>query len=313
VDNVIPSAQVVQSTDGNGIITVTFRARDAENDLVTLEGFAYSDDGGSSWYSPTNGDNSGAFGGGWPNNGGSKFTSAADWSGTAHSFTFNTKHANVVSSHSLSSADISNFQVRFRVNDATVSSGDATSQDQILDNVVPSIDTAIHFETALVSGTSITLDAAFIETNPDANTFYYNLNATGYDAGTSGDGNVTVAAINGNDYFSAIKCTHVDDYGNTITTESVTNVYVKPYTPPAPTVNTPTVSTVNVTVNKHASEVTGLDYAIYVTPAVGGNNWVQADGSLGASALWWTTSEWGTKTVIGLSSPVSSGQEQKQR
>jgi hypothetical protein len=82
----------------------------------------------------------------------------------------------VENSHSLTSADISNFRIRFKVNDATDSSASAFSQDQVLDNVAPSVSAAIHFETALVSGTSISLDAAFTETNPDLNTYYYNLN-----------------------------------------------------------------------------------------------------------------------------------------
>jgi hypothetical protein len=312
-DNVIPSAQVVQSTDGSGMITVTFRAKDAESDLVTLEGFEYSDDGGSSWFSPTNGDASLALSSGWPDNGSSKFSSATDWNGTAHSFTFNTRHADVINSHSLSSTDISNFQIRLKVNDGTVASGNATSQNQVLDNVAPSVSAAVHFENPLLSGISIILDAAFIETNPGTNTYYYDLNGAGYDAGTAGQADIddpapqgiTVPAVNGNDYFNAIKCVHVDDYGNTFTSEDASNVYVKPYTPQAPTVSNPTVSTVDVAVNAHASAATGLDYAIYVTPAVSGNNWIQTDGTLGAIEAWQTIAVWSTKTVTGLSSPVS--------
>jgi hypothetical protein len=260
-DNVIPSAQVVQSTDGNGIVTITFRVKDAQSDLATLQSFQYSDDGGSSWYSPTNGDSSAALSGGWPDNSSSKFTSATNWTGTAHTFTFNTRHTDVSTSHSLDSADITDFQVRFKVNDGADSSGYATSQDQVLDNLAPSVSAVVHFETAPVSGASITLDAAFTETNPDLNTYYYKLNGSGYDAGTAGDTNtadpspqaITVSAINGDDYFSAIKCTHVDDYGNTFTSESTDSVYVKPYTPQAPTVLAPTVSTVDVAVNKHVN------------------------------------------------------------
>ncbi|MBF0431516.1 MAG: hypothetical protein HQK83_09570 [Fibrobacteria bacterium] len=311
-DNIIPAAQVVQSTDGNGTITVTFRAKDTESDLVTLESFAFSDDGGSNWYSPANGDNSAALADGWADNSGSKFSSASDWSGTAHSFTFNTKHADVVSNHSLSSKDISNLQIRFKVNDATVSSGLATSEDVVLDNVSPVEAIATHFESALIAGSEITLDAAFTETNAGSNTYYYNLNASGYDGGTSGTDNtgdpdpqaITVS-VNGDDYFSAIKTVHTDNYGNAFTSELIANNYVKPYTPQTPTINTPTASTVNVTVNAHASAASGLDYAIYITPAVGGNNWVAADGSIGAGEVWQTIATWGTKTITGLSSPVS--------
>jgi hypothetical protein len=138
-DNVIPFSQVSQSTDGNGIITITFRVQDAQSDLVTLEGFSYSDDGGAGWYAPINGDGSGSLGGGWPDNGGAKFTSAADWSGTEHRFTFNTRHVDVENSHSLDAIEIGDFQVRFRVNDATASSVFyAVSQDVVLDNEEPS-------------------------------------------------------------------------------------------------------------------------------------------------------------------------------
>jgi hypothetical protein len=312
-DNVIPSAQVSQSVDGNGIVTVIFRARDAESDPVTLENFWYSDNGGSNWYAPDNADASEALAGGWPDNGGSMFTSATDWTGTEHSFTFNTKHADVDSSHSLNSADISNFRIAFRVNDGMASSEYAYSVNRILDNAPPLVSAAVHFESAPVSGTSITLDAAFTETNPDANTFYYDLNNTGYDAGTAGQTDIadpapqgiTVAAANGDDYFTAVKCVHVDDYGNTNFSEDTANVYVKPYTPDAPVVSNPTVSTVDVALDTHASAAPGLEYAIFITPAVYGNNWVQADGSVGVSEAWQTAAAWGTKIVTGLSSPVS--------
>ncbi|MBF0433552.1 MAG: hypothetical protein HQK83_19900, partial [Fibrobacteria bacterium] len=312
-DNVVPAAQVSQSTDGNGTITVTFRAKDAESDLVSLESFAYSDDGGSNWYTPANGDNSGAIADGWADNSGNNFSSATDWSGTAHSFTFNTKHADVVSSHSLSTQDITNLQVRFKVNDATVASDLATSEDVALDNAVSVVAAAIHYETSLVNGTSITLDAAFTETNPGTNQYFYNLNNNGYDAGSDGTSDVvdpdalaiTTAALNGDDYISAIKAVHTDDFGNVTTSESTTDTYVKPYTPADPTVNTPTVSTINFAINAHASAASGLDYAVYISPAVGGNNWIAADGSVGGSEVWQSIATWGTETITGLSSPVS--------
>ncbi|MBF0432531.1 MAG: DUF2341 domain-containing protein, partial [Fibrobacteria bacterium] len=312
-DDVIPTAQVVQSSNADGLITVTFRAKDPDLDLVYLESFGYSDDGGNNWYTPTNGDASEALAGNWPDNSSSNFSSATDWSGTQHTFTFNTKHADVVSSHTLSSKNISNFQIRFKVNDATVASDLGTSQSTILDNVSPVEAIATHFETAPVAGTKITLDASFTETNPNTNTYYYNVNATGYDGGTAGTSDaadpdakaITVAEINGDDYYSAIKTTHVDDYGYSVTSEVVSNTYVKPYQPQAPTISSPTASTVAVAINAHASAAASLDYAIYISPAVGGNNWVAADGSVGGSEIWQTVATWGTKTITGLSSPVS--------
>ncbi|MCX7013627.1 MAG: hypothetical protein NTW86_13905 [Candidatus Sumerlaeota bacterium] len=41
-------------------------------------------------------------------------------------------------------------------------------------------------------------------------------------------------------------------------------------------------------------------YAIQIAPAVGGGQWAQADGSVGASAVWRTAAAWGTAKVRGL-------------
>jgi hypothetical protein len=71
--------------------------------------------------------------------------------------------------------------------------------------------------------------------------------------------------------------------------------------------------TLDVIVNKNASEASGLSYAIYISPAVGGNNYVQTDGSIGASAAWQDISSWGTKTVTGLSIGVTYSFKTKSR
>jgi hypothetical protein len=42
------------------------------------------------------------------------------------------------------------------------------------------------------------------------------------------------------------------------------------------------------------------EYAIEVLPAVGGNTWVQGNGSAGATAVYQTAAAWGTTTVTGL-------------
>ena len=41
-------------------------------------------------------------------------------------------------------------------------------------------------------------------------------------------------------------------------------------------------------------------YAISVSPAVDGNTWVQADGTVGASAVYQTAADWATVTITGL-------------
>jgi hypothetical protein len=309
-DNIIPAAQIVQSTNGLGMISVTFRVKDAEQDLITLQDFEYSDNG-TDWYVPANGDASGCLSAGWANNSGSKYVSSTNWTGTAYSFTFDTKHGDVAGVHSLSTANVTNFRIRFHAKDAiSVSTAYCISDNQILDNVAPVALAAANFVTAPVAGSSITVHASFTESNPSTNTFYYNLNGSGYSTGTAGTINTATpanqaitVAINGGSYFSAIKCVETDKYGNSGTNESTTAMYVKPYTPLAPTVNGATPTTVNVTINPNASEAAGLSYVIYETTT---SQYVQADGSLGPTAIWQTMATWGTITVTGLTSPVTT-------
>ena len=66
--------------------------------------------------------------------------------------------------------------------------------------------------------------------------------------------------------------------------------------PDAPTVNSPTVSTMNVIVNPNGNPA-ATEFCIFETST---SKFVQADGSLGATAVWQTVATWGTKTVTGL-------------
>jgi hypothetical protein len=308
--DVIPAAQVTEATDASGLVTVNFRIRDDQNDdQITLDSFAYSDDG-STWYAPLNGDASAALGGSWPDSGGNKFKGTVGWASSVYSFTFNTKHADVTGSHSLAAANTANFRVRFKANDGLlISAAYGVSDNQVLDNLAPTVATAIILTSAPAGGDSLWLDAAFTESNPNTNVFSYDLNGGGYGAGTAGGSNTADPAvqaiavtITGADYLSAVKCVHTDDYGNTVTSENLADVFVKPFTPPAPSVNTPTASSVRITVNKHASEASGLNYAIYEVLT---GQYVQANGTLGAGAVWQAIATWGTDTVTGLTSPVA--------
>lgn len=66
--------------------------------------------------------------------------------------------------------------------------------------------------------------------------------------------------------------------------------------PSAPTVNSPTVTTLNVTVNVNGNPAS-TEFSIQETST---GNYMQADGTLGAGAVWQTAATWGTKTVTGL-------------
>jgi hypothetical protein len=73
------------------------------------------------------------------------------------------------------------------------------------------------------------------------------------------------------------------------------SLYTLANTPGTPTVANPTSSSLDVTVTLNGNPAS-TEYAIQET----GGNYVQADGSLSASAVWQTASTWGTKTVTGL-------------
>ena len=66
--------------------------------------------------------------------------------------------------------------------------------------------------------------------------------------------------------------------------------------PDAPTVNNPTATTLDVTVNVNGNSLL-TEFAIYETSTI---KYLQANGTLGASAVWQTATAWGTKTVTGL-------------
>lgn len=135
-DDVIPSAQVGQSSNGDGLVTVNWKARDGEVENVTLHSFQYSIDGGTSWVTPTNGDSSTAFSTNWNNNGGSGFITATSLaSATAHNFTFDTNNSDF---SDFNSTVQSNVRVRFYVKDDWDSSVDPTVSGVFdVDNTVP--------------------------------------------------------------------------------------------------------------------------------------------------------------------------------
>jgi hypothetical protein len=77
---------------------------------------------------------------------------------------------------------------------------------------------------------------------------------------------------------------------------SESNFYTLANVPSAPTVNNPTTTTLDVAVNVNSNPAI-TQFAIQETTS---SNYVQANGSLGASAIWQTAATWGTKTVTGL-------------
>ena len=184
----IPTAQVTQSSNGDAIVTINFRVRDSQTDGVTLNTFEYSIDGGATWNAPTNGDVSLSLATNWENNG-SSYTSAADWTGTVHSFTFDTDHADVTG---ISGTDQSDIQVRFTVNDSALdSAAPATSESFQVDDLAPTttITSATYSaatDTMVITGTNFTTIATAttdIKSYVDWTKFVWDIN--GDDATTA--------------------------------------------------------------------------------------------------------------------------------
>ncbi|MBT3949162.1 hypothetical protein HOF40_03680, partial [Candidatus Parcubacteria bacterium] len=211
----------------------------------------------------------------------------------------------------------SDLQVRVRAKDKYSNQGIyASSTDFSIDTLNPATDTTSNLQVQPNAGdTTVLIGGSFTETNPDTNDFYLEINDGGYSGATAGDTNTASpsnlltsvgATLDGNDYISKTKITHTDDFGqatdNENTSPTVAYKYVKPYTPASPTLSSPITTQLDLAINKHASETAGLEYLIQETTT---GNYVQADGTLGVGEIWQTDSAWGTKTITGLSSPVS--------
>jgi autotransporter-associated beta strand protein len=81
------------------------------------------------------------------------------------------------------------------------------------------------------------------------------------------------------------------------------------YVPAAPTVGNATGTTLDVTVNKNSNdaETHANQYAITIGGGAytSGSSWVQANGTVGGTAVWQTRATWGTKTVSGLANSTT--------
>ncbi|MFH1856057.1 MAG: SBBP repeat-containing protein [Candidatus Omnitrophota bacterium] len=286
-----------QLTDGTGKVRISYTANDIESNACNVTATP-----SLAQYSLDN-----------------SLWSNATLSGTTASITATptgTDHIDLYWGGGTDSNNTEDLEVYFKLklNDGTYTSPSyEVTAAFILDTKVPVISSATGFVTSPMAGsTSIQLISQWTDSNSSGavSTFYYDLNGAGYSGGIAGStGTLSPVAtisvggtLNGQSYFNAIKSTLADSYGNTsAVSETTTDVGVKPYTPGAPTVQNATSESLDIIVNKNSNEVDNLYYCIYITPAVGGGNYVQAGGSIGASAVWQPISSWSTVTVSGLS------------
>lgn len=134
VDNVIPATQITQVLDDSGLITISFRLKDAiEGRDMTLNSFGYSVDGGVSFSAPTNSDSSAALSENWDDN---SYVSAVNFGGAIYSFTLDTKHTDLSGLNNVNQEDV---QIRFKVSDGVAESAYVVSESFSLNLISPSI------------------------------------------------------------------------------------------------------------------------------------------------------------------------------
>ena len=120
-------------------------------------------------------------------------------------------------------------------------------------------------------------------------------NPTAAAAGGTGEFGVDLSSLDVNQiyYFRAYAVNSVDTTlaANELSFTTLANV------PAAPTVDNPTPTTLDVAVNANANPAS-TEFAIQRTSD---DQYLQADGTFGASAAWQTAAEWDTTTATGLS------------
>jgi hypothetical protein len=118
-------------------------------------------------------------------------------------------------------------------------------------------------------------------------------------AGTTGTFSLSPSSLSASTqyYFRAYAINSVNT-----TLGSELNFWTLANAPTAPTVNTPTGSSLNVSIGGADGNSATTAYSIQETTS---GNYVQANGSLAASAVWQTSSTWSSITVIGLSSATT--------
>ncbi len=187
-----------------------------------------------------------------------------------------------------------------------------------LDNVDPTTSGNLMIDSITANSIIYTLGAAGSDTNLDHYSIYYKQGASGVTetdtlhttiatgAYTPG-GTTTTNPLNVNTQYVANIWTY-DSYGNKANaTEIVT--YTAANTPGALVVSNPTTSTLDVAFDVN-SNPSNTEFAIQET---GSGNYVQADGSLGATAIWQDNATWSTVTVTGLSLNTSYDFQTKAR
>ncbi len=119
--------------------------------------------------------------------------------------------------------------------------------------------------------------------------------------GTTSNGYLDLSTLSANTQYTRYVCARNGD--DTKTASLTLQAYTAASTPAAPTVNNPTTTTLAVNPVTGGTETSLAIYAEQgaTCDGAGGLGYVQADGSISASAVWQADAAWSTVTVTGLS------------
>ncbi len=302
---VVSSLSAVQDLGADDVSIIYDLFDNTSNDILVE--LAISDDAGATWNVPS-GSVSGAVGAGVTAGAGKIIT----WQ-PATDFV---------------SQEQNDMRVQVRARDRLANQGGfVSSVNFLVDTRVPTVNTSSDLLAQPSAGDSaVLIGGSFNETNPGTSSFFVAINGASYGTATYGESNTAApspqltgvgSVLTGADYIFKVSLSLEDKYGHTAQNENLSPnsiyKYVKPYTPPAPAINNPQTSTLDLTVSKHSSEASNLEYAIFETSQ---SKYVQGDGALGASPVWQTlgtgAGQWGegvsagAVTVKDLNQPISA-------
>ncbi len=314
--NTAPTAStpssVSQASTGTGYITFSTTIADTDSNETKLK-VEYSDNNGTTWFDP---DLISAT----PSQGTTDLDDAQTYQiGTVNGIDTDTANTTLTIVWDTKSASNGNgaitdrqtdILVRVTANDATTDGTVATSAAFTVDNQAPTGLASLTLGTPTTTTLPITwtaaTDAAFDHyelwfgtlesdvTNRTGTATEWDNNPDDAALGTATTAATTITGLSLNTQYS-VKIWAVDSLGNEATIAAI-SPYTAAAVPATPTVNTPTNSTLNVTIAVNSNPAS-TQFAIQEQ---GSSNYVQANGTLGATAAWQTNAQWGIVTVSGL-------------
>lgn len=188
----------------------------------------------------------------------------------------------------------------------------ATAERWVMDDVkITGTLAVVNPTVTTLAASSITTNDAILNATINANgistatsfqygtTVSYGSTATGDPTPVSGSSNNAVGAIVGSLALNTqYNFRAVGTVGATITNGSNLTFYTLAAVPGVLTVNNPLQTTIDITVNATTQNSNPASTQFAIKEA--GGQYIQANGTLGATVVWQTASTWGTKTVTGL-------------